>query len=152
MKAHICFVYMYKNFNNTKICMQSYKRVWGESYTYSLSKYFFMYLHTNFFIVNGMYFLLAFVTKVTKFSLLRSRKKINCVWINIEIEFMLMNLVMRMMYVYHQIQINIWCVRSLNWFEFFTALLLMKGKVICGGDITSCWLVVGYWCFKWCIM
>lgn len=61
----------------------------------------------NFLIVNGMYFLLAFVTKVTKFSLLRSHKKINCVWINIEIEFMLMNLVMRMMYVYHQIQINI---------------------------------------------
>jgi len=46
--------------------------------------------------------LLAFVTKVTKFSLLRSHKKINSVWINIEMEFILMNLVMRM-YVYHGI-------------------------------------------------
>jgi len=40
-----------------------------------------------------MNFLLAFVTKVTKFSLLRSHKKINCMWINIEMEFILMNLV-----------------------------------------------------------
>jgi len=50
--------------------------------------------------------LLAFVTKVTKFSLLRSHKKINCVWINTEMEFILMNLVTHM-YVYHGIQLNI---------------------------------------------
>jgi hypothetical protein len=73
---------------------------------YNLSKYFFMYLHMYFFTVNGMNSLLAFVTKVTKFSLPRSHKKINCVWINIEMEFVLINLVMHM-YVYHEIQLNI---------------------------------------------
>lgn len=45
---------------------------------------------------SGMNSLLAFVTKVTKFSLLISHKKINCMWINTEMEFILMNLVTRM--------------------------------------------------------